>query len=249
MNEKIKKVIKIITKLNNYLIYNSIPIAWITWKQIILSKNYLDKDEFKVINELLKYMNNDYIDIFLEQFSNIEYKIGIKFKKWLKNNWIINDKISFWIEDDLWYYFVLSIKWSCYFSLSWLLKYYVIDNRYYDSEEKIYKEYKDYEMIKLLEQFFIERWYIKLTKKLWETELDIDWEDFHSLERHKEIQKNYYNLYFWKTDELYFDWKDWREKVNTKKQDLEKFMLLDYNWPFKVKHLLFWESFVWEIID
>ncbi|MDD2871792.1 MAG: hypothetical protein PHS49_07430 [Candidatus Gracilibacteria bacterium] len=249
MNEKIKKVIKIITKLNNYLIYNSIPIAGITGKQIILSKNYLDKDEFKVINELLKYMNNDYIDIFLEQFSNIEYKIGIKFKKGLKNNGIINDKISFWIEDDLGYYFVLSIKGSCYFSLSGLLKYYVIDNRYYDSEEKIYKEYKDYEMIKLLEQFFIERGYIKLTKKLGETELDIDGEDFHSLERHKEIQKNYYNLYFGKTDELYFDGKDGREKVNTKKQDLEKFMLLDYNGPFKVKHLLFGESFVGEIID
>ena len=132
-----------------------------------------------------------------------------------------------------WYYVAINIKWVWEFYLSWLLKYYIINNVIKDD-------------FKIIEQFFIDKWYKKLIKSIWDENIDLNWEDYHSIEYHKNVMFNDYNMYFW-DNEFYFDWKDWRDKSLDKEDDLNKYMELDYKWNFTIKQLLFWENFIWEL--
>ncbi len=221
MNRNIKEISNLFKKNHKKKLENipklCLSIEAISGKEIFSSKNFIKQ-------ELFKYVNSDYKDSLINSPNNNGFQIS----KDLNKHNLVTD---IFIEDEEWYYLSLTIEWHWVIYLSWLLKYYCINPTF------------DKEKIKLIEIFLKNRWYNKLTKDIAEEELDIEWEDFHSMEYHKRMMTRQYNLSFWEND-FYFDWEDWREKIINKTNDLEKYIRLDYQWAFKVKHLLYWESII-----
>lgn len=176
-----------------------------------------------------KYVNSDYME-----FSEYLYEDSKKVKLLEKLKEKINEPIIWYVSNNEQYYFSISIKWYFNIYLSWLLKYYVYS---YDKKNKDEKMY-----IEIIDKFLKQRWYKKLTKELWEVELDIEWEDLHSRERHREVYIKYY--YDFCPDDMFcFDGKDWRVQAKDKQEDLELYLTSEYLWKYKVKNLLFWENF------
>lgn len=227
-----KDIINLINKIKKFFLQNWKIYFLINWRTFFIEKN-----EKKI---LIKYVNNDYIDLTINEFQLEKSDFVINIKKYLKNKWIedlflfINVDYEEWYFISIWINNTSPIFFSWSIMISWLLKYYIIN------WELNFK----YNIIK---EFLEKEWYKELTPEIWNVELDVVWETFMSYKdwqkKAKEIYKEDYiddNTYFTEKMDLWLIQLD-REK------DFEEFCEQKYEWPYTVKHLLFWESFIWEL--
>ena len=106
------------------------------------------------------------------------------------------------------------------------------------------QEINDNNLERKIRKFLEENWYQELTPELWNIELSIAWNDFMLYEDWVRKADRIYQEWFNNTNDYYDfknEWKKDREK------DFEAYCKWEYGWPYMVKHLLFWENFIWEL--
>ena len=179
----------------------------------------------------------------------IDYRVGI-FPFWKKITKYLNLKFNtiyiynFDIDMSEWYNVSIEIYKSekynknesfpiWWIMISGFLKYYRSSIK--NNDKILEKEIKN---------FLKENWYQELTPELWNIELDIVWNNFMSYDSWVEKAKFWYKEWF-TDDNDYYNLKN--EKNKDREKDFEEYCKWQYDWPYIVKHLLFWESFIWEL--
>lgn len=217
------------TKKDNSYIY----FCHSNWTKIFWNEFYKDKLKSK----LGEYMNTDYLELRSYEFELDKSLFINKLNSYLENK-NINLKTN--IEYEGWYFasiFLINSLSNDILTSIWisgLLKYYHIFDR------------KNKDINNIIIKFLKENWYQELTQELWETELDIIWWDFMPYEDWLIKWEKTYKEDYIAEDVYYIPEMDVNVIKRDRKKDFEAFCEWAYEWPYKVKHLLFWESFIGE---
>lgn len=220
MDKNIEKIIKIFkneNKKKTNAIYN---IDW--YKQAILFWNlfFIEVQNNNLIYFLKEFINDDYVSILKKKQSNLFNLFNNK--EWIK---IFNEHCNH--EESYTWEFTYINTWEVY--ISWLLKYYYLLDSKKSKEEK------------LIKWFLNEYWYSEIRPELWNLELDIIW--FFLMPYNAWIKKAkilYKDSFIDNND--YYNFKN--EFRKDREKDFEEYCKKEYEWPYTVKHLLFWESFI-----
>ena len=206
------------------------------WKVFSLNGNDLFYINKAIKSNLKNYINQDFLNFYKNEFEIENIELINLLKQYLITKWFNNVKFWVTVNEQEWYFcafWIRKIIWIFY--ISWFIKYYKVDDK------------TDTKLEKTIKEFLEKEWYQELTSELWNIELDIVWNDFMPYKDWvKKAKDRYKENYTDEGDYFNDDMQYWFIKKDREK-DFKEYCKCEYDWVFTVKHLLFWESFIWEL--